>query len=362
MDDGKGIRVNVTHFQSKLTRTVCLSRNLDDFRSQIKKVFNDYLRRTPFQVYRLPFGVADIAKREKISPERYQELRTELMDLTSTVSHPCIYVWDSTVNEDGNSPSQKDLLEHVMDYSSISTDRSFSNNSTLCKVGQRWTCMACGLNAGKEFVQACHILGFEECKNLSEDEVLKLLQSCGLIGLEELVNLITLCTKCHDTYFDKQLLGIDIDEAGNYFWIAKEKILNYETPNGETYGDVAGRKIEIQYPQQRPPEKLIRHRLKRFHAGQVKESITKKRKKSNKVIQPFSGGKGDKAAFFAFLRDSVGIEDFTFLEVVWIDGTTVVEQFRRLPTSSTWEPVPFEDSEVAEFYFNPTTGVLRYRM
>jgi len=150
MDDGKGIRVNVTHFQSRFTRTVCLSRNLDDFRSEIKKVFNDYLRRTPFQVYRLPFGEVDIAKREKISPEGYQELRTELMDLTSTVSHPCIYVWDTTVNEDGNSPSQKDL-EHVMDYSSASTCRSFSN-STLCKAGQRWTCMTCGFNASKEFV------------------------------------------------------------------------------------------------------------------------------------------------------------------------------------------------------------------
>eukprot|EP00597_Dinobryon_sp_UTEXLB2267_P013979 CAMPEP_0170111748 /NCGR_PEP_ID=MMETSP0020_2-20130122/8675_1 /TAXON_ID=98059 /ORGANISM="Dinobryon sp., Strain UTEXLB2267" /LENGTH=248 /DNA_ID=CAMNT_0010337367 /DNA_START=373 /DNA_END=1122 /DNA_ORIENTATION=- len=247
-----------------------------------------------------------------------------------------------------------------MDYVSASTGRS-NANSTLCKAGQGWTCMACGLNNGNEFVQACHILGVEECKNLSQDEIFKLLQSCGLLGLEELINLITLCTKCHNTYFDKQLLGIDIDEAGNYFWIAKEKILNYETPNGETYGDVAGRTIEFQYPQQRPPENLIRHRLKRFHAGQVKES-SKKRKKSNEVIQPFSGGKGDKAAFYAFLRDTVGIEDFTSLEEVWIDGRTVVEQFRRQPTSSKWEPVPCEGSEVAEFYFNPRTGELRYRI
>jgi len=66
----------------------------------------------PFQVYRLPFGVMDIyGTREKISQKDYEDLRTEVVDSSSSLPFPRIYIIWSTANEATQNA--------VMDYASI---------------------------------------------------------------------------------------------------------------------------------------------------------------------------------------------------------------------------------------------------
>lgn len=154
--------------------------------------------------------------------------------------------------------------------------RSISN-SIMCKIGANWACMACGQNinmCNRRTLEAAHILEIHEQDDYTEEEFNTLLKSCGIILLEDLTNLIALCTVCHNDYFDKQLIAINVvDGETNYSWIVKESVLGDAVPDGSgTYADINNKEIRFQYAQQKPPRNLVLHRLKRFHKGTFPKS------------------------------------------------------------------------------------------
>jgi len=79
-------------------------------------------------------------------------------------------------------------------------------------------------------------------------------------------------------------------------------------------------------------------------------------------LMRFHGGDGEVTGLFTPSGDSniqwwKGDNPKGLVSVGMMEDCVLTAQ---LLLSSNWEPVIREDSEVAECYFNPTTGVLRY--
>ena len=156
-------------------------------------------------------------------------------------------------------------------------------------MGASWACMAWGQNFNsynRRTLEAAHILEIHERGNYTEEEFNTLLKSCGIILLEDPANLISLCTVCHNDYFDKQLIAINVvDGESNYSWIVQESVLGDRVPNGSgTYADINNKEIHFEYDQQKPPRNLVLHRLKRFHKGTFSKSSPTGRKLSCKQV------------------------------------------------------------------------------
>ena len=363
------VRLNVTHLQTNRTKRIPLFKDFDDFVNKIQFEFKTELGQDSFTLYRFPYGAVDISRREKILESNYAALRNEFTDTTTSSAMPGVYVWSITKEEDNPSPDQKDVEDGTS-----GSGRSVPN-STLCKKGQNWICMACGSCYDKDnklTLEAAHILEFNKRKKYSAEEFEELLDNTDLIGLEEMCNHISLCNICHNDYFDTQLIGTNVDEEGNYSWIVKESVFKCMMPNGGTYSDIHGKAINFQFDQQKPPIKLILHRLKRYHEGKVSNtssnSSNNKRSRNvctnNSVVPPiYTGGNGDREAFIKFLKDA-GMEDVTAIEECWRKGTTVIEPFQRTLRSSDWEKVigPNIPGVTAQFYINKTTGVLKFKI
>ena len=160
---------------------------------------------------------------------------------------PGVNVWSIT-KEDNPSPDQKDVEDGTS-----GSGRSVPN-STLCKEGQNWTCMACGSyydKNNKRTLEAAHILEVNKRKQYSAEEFEELLDNTDLIGLEEMCNHISLCNICHNDYF--------VNKEGNYSWIVKESVFKCMMSNCGTYSysDIHGKAINFRCDRQKPPRKLI---------------------------------------------------------------------------------------------------------
>ena len=282
------IKLNVIHFQSKDTRRVPLLETYAAFRERIKLEFNSQLGDDNFEIYRFNSSVVDISQRIKVSASNYEDLKREFSESTTSSPFPYVYVWSIT-NTSNPSPDQKDFED-----GKSGSGRSISN-SIMCKIGASWACMACGQNfnsCNRRTLEAAHILEIHEQGDYTEEEFNTLLKSCGIILLEDLANLISLCTVCHNDYFDMQLIAINVvDGESNYSWIVKESVLGDAVPNGTgTYADINNKEIHFEYEQQKPPRNLVLHRLKRFHKGNISKSISSGKKLSCKQVCIFSNG------------------------------------------------------------------------
>lgn len=240
------------------------------FRERITLEFNSQLdNRKDFKLYRLNWSAEeDFSQRVQVSESNYEDLKREFSEPTTSSPFPYVYVWSSIAND-----PYADQLDS--EDSGSSSGRSISN-SFMCKVGASWACMACGQifnDVNKRMLEAAHILEIQEQGDYTAEEFNELLKSCGIIVLEDIPNLISLCTVCHNDYFDKQLIGMNVDGERNYSWIVKESVLGDALPNGRegTYADINNQEIRYVYEQQRPQRNLVLHRLKRFHEGTVFE-------------------------------------------------------------------------------------------
>jgi hypothetical protein len=171
--------------------------------------------------------------------------------------------------------------------------RSVVSRSTeqtqIAKTRDKFTCKACGKcfaeSKLKSELEAAHILAVEEVTAAEEsgipNAVEELLNSVHLYSAAQDRNLISLCSQCHNNYFDQHKICINYNsESQEYFWEVKEEVEDDDLPDPQDgkYKDIKGKKIEFLWDCGPPPE-LIKHRMKLYLANN-----TKKRKRSSTQV------------------------------------------------------------------------------
>ena len=174
------------------------------------------------------------------------------------------------VNMSQGSPFFNEEEEEVSTIPTSSTE-----NSTMAKDRDDFTCKACGLSfrqsRNKSGLEAAHILNVEEVEEArergGEEAERKLIRSVGLIGAGQLDNLISLCKQCHNDYFDQYKICINYDkEQGRYFWEVKDEFLDDDMPEQQgKYRIIKGQTID--FSRNGPPIELVEHRLKIYGEG-----------------------------------------------------------------------------------------------
>ncbi len=174
------------------------------------------------------------------------------------------------VNMSQGSPFFNEEEEEVSTIPTSSTE-----NSTMAKDRDDFTCKACGLSfrqsRNSSGLEAAHILNVEEVEEARErggkEAERKLLRSVGLIGACQLNNLISLCKQCHNDYFDQYKICINYyKEQGRYFWEVKDEFLDDDMPEQQgKYRIIKGQTID--FSRNGPPIELVEHRLKIYGEG-----------------------------------------------------------------------------------------------
>lgn len=159
-----------------------------------------------------------------------------------------------------------------------------SDQTQIAKTRDEFTCKACGKSFAeskvKSELEAAHILNVEEIEAAATsgtpNAVKELLASVHLTSAAQDTNLISLCSQCHNHYFDLDKICINYNSAKQeYFWEVKEEAEDDFMPGMQgKYGDIRGNVIEFPWNIGPPPE-LIKHRMEHYMAN-----TTKKRKKS----------------------------------------------------------------------------------
>ncbi len=152
---------------------------------------------------------------------------------------------------------------------SVSDKTRDSENSRIAKCRDNYTCLACGLSASQSCqLEAAHILDVEEvkaAKNVAADEVTNLLKSVGLVSATQESNLLTLCTQCHNGYFDQHKICLNYNkDTKSFFWEVKDTVVDDDMPGQQgKYGDIQGKVVEFPF-NNFPPPALIQHRMQEF--------------------------------------------------------------------------------------------------
>jgi 5-methylcytosine-specific restriction endonuclease McrA len=177
----------------------------------------------------------------------------------------------------------KEMGSPFLDEEKRSVVTRSSDQTQIAKTRDEFTCKACGKSFAeskvKSELEGAHILNVEEVEAAKssggQNAVQELLASVHLISAAQDTNIISLCSQCHNHYFDKDKICINYDsETQKYFWEVKEEVEDDDMPGQQgKYGDIRGDEINFPWNIGPPPE-LIQHRMNHYMANTTKKRKT----------------------------------------------------------------------------------------